>query len=255
MNLHHKTALVTGGAHRLGRAMALALAERGCSVVLHYGQSEEAAQATAREIEVFGVSAWPLQADLARPEEITRLLEQTWEVAGRLDVLVNNAASFHCTPFEEISLAELDAVLAVNFKAPFLLSQKAAPLLRRSERAEPGLIVNLLDHAAEEAWPGYSHHGAAKAALALLTKACARELAPAIRVNGIIPGAVLPVAGVAADSEHWQAAGRRMPLGRTGAPEDISRALLYLAEADFVTGTVLTVDGGARLIGTAHRGL
>lgn len=254
MNLHQKTALVTGGAQRLGRAMALALAARGCSVVLHYGRSEEAAAETVKAIEALGVSAWLLQADLSRGEEIERLVAETRAAAGRLDLLVNSAATFLRRPFEEISLAELDAVLAVNFKAPFLLSQRVAPLMRRSERAEPGLIVNLVDHASDQAWPGYSHHGAAKAALTQLTRITARELAPHIRVNAILPGAVLPAPGVTTESEAWRTVGERLPLARTGAPTDVGQALVYLAENDFVTGSVLTVDGGESLVGTAHRG-
>ncbi|HEX4953639.1 MAG TPA: SDR family oxidoreductase [Thermoanaerobaculia bacterium] len=255
MNLAGKVALVTGGARRLGRAIALELATSGASIALHYGRSTLEAEATAAEIRARGVEVWPLPADLARPEQIASLFAAVEARAGRLDVLVNSAACFEKKPLVEISAEEWDAVMAVNLRAPFLTTRHAASLMTASPRPEgaPGAIVNLVDLAALHPWPGYAHHGVAKAGLAHLTRVAARELAPGVRVNAVAPGAILPAPGVTADSAEWRRLGERLPLGRTGHPGEIARTVVFLAENDFITGAILPVDGGESLLGAGHR--
>lgn len=255
MELQGKVALVTGGAHRVGKAIVLALARRGASILLHYGSSQQAARQTAEEVAALGVGCWPLHADLSRPGEVDGLFADAAEKAGRLDILVNSAASFRRQPFEEITAEDWDAVLAVNLRAPFLCSQRAAPLIQRSRRPQgrPGLIVNLVDLAGALAWRGYAHHAVSKAGLEHLTAVSARELGPSVRVNAVMPGAVLPPPGMDATGDGWRRMGRRLPVERTGEPGQVGHAVVFLAENDFITGIVVPVDGGEHLLGAGHR--
>ena len=179
---------MTGGARRVGRAISLALADAGANVVVNYNASATEADATVGEIERAGGRAKAVAADVAKASDIARLVEQTEQHFGGLDILINSAALFERKPVLEISEADWDRVLGVNLKGPFLLSQRAAPLLRRSG----GVIINILDLSALQPWPSYAHHAVSKAALLHLTRILARALAPDIRVNAISPGTVLP---------------------------------------------------------------
>ena len=238
-----KVALVTGGARRLGREQALALARAGVDVAVNYLRSATEAASVVREIEALGVRALALQGDVASQADVRRMVQETANAFGRLDILVNNAATFESTPLLAITEEAWDRVMAVNLKGPFLLAQAAEPLLRANGR---GLIVNLVDLAGIQAWPAYGHHGVSKAGLIHLTHVLARALAPDIRVNAIAPGTVLPPADYTpAQVESLRG---RTPLRRIGAPIDIARALLYLVESDFVTGETLVVDGGRLLL-------
>ncbi len=248
MSLSGKIALVTGAAHRVGRGIALALAREGAHLVLHYGRSAEAAQQTAVEVAALGVETLPVQADLAQPAAIERLFNTIRGRFGQLDVLVNSAASFERRPFDHITVSEWDAVLAVNLRAPFLCMQQAARLMHAGAG---GAIVNIADLSGMHPWVEFAHHAASKAALIHLTRVAARELAPAIRVNAIVPGPILPPPGVSVDDAGWQAAIDRVPLRRAGSPEAVGQAVVYLAQSDFVTGQVLAVDGGEGLLGPA----
>jgi pteridine reductase len=254
MELENKVALVTGAAHRVGRAIALELARRGCGVILHYGRSRDAARDTAEEIRGRGVPCWLAPADLADPAEIDDLFDRLRGdrmsgEAPRLDVLVNSAARFESRAFGEITVEDWDAVLAVNLRAPFLLTQRAAAWMGASPRpeGESGLVVNLADLAGIQTWRGFTHHGVSKAGLLHLTRLAARELAPAVRVNAIVPGAILPPPGTDESDELWREIRERIPLGRTGSPELVAHTVVYLAENEFVTGAVVPLDGGERL--------
>ena len=249
MRLSRRAALVTGGAQRLGRAIALALAGEGASIALHYGTSAGAARQTAAEIAALGVEVETFQADLADPSHIAGLIDAVAARFGRLDVLVNSAASFRKQTFGDISADDWDRVMAVNLRAPFLLSQAAARLMRSGERDAPALIANIADLSGIHPWAGYAHHAVSKAGLIHLTKIAARELAPEIRVNAVVPGPVLPPPGVDEASPEWQQIAGRTPLGRTGEPDDIARAVVFLAQSDFITGAILPVDGGEGLLG------
>lgn len=234
-----RTALVTGGARRLGRAMALALADAGADVVVNYHTSQDAARQTVAEIEARGRRALAVQADVARGADVRALVAAIERELGRLDIVVNSASLFERTPVLDITEAEWDRVLDVNLKAPFMLSQAAAPLLAR----DGGVIVNLLDLSAFQPWSGFAHHAVSKAGLLHLTRVLARALAPDVRVNAIAPGTVLPPSGH--DGEDGS---DRRVLRREGRPDDVADALLYLVRSDFVTGETIVVDGGRMLL-------
>jgi NAD(P)-dependent dehydrogenase (short-subunit alcohol dehydrogenase family) len=242
MSADSPAALVTGGAVRVGRALVEALAAAGYRVVVHYNRSSGPAQALVAELRERGTEAVAIAADLSGDSSATRFATQAWSTFGRLDVLVNSASVFPSEPLLETDAGLWDHTLAVNLRAPFLLTREIGG--RMKERGS-GLIVNMLDLAGIDVWTGYAAHSVSKAGLLHLTRVAARALAPEVRVAGIAPGTVLPPAGTPAEEERRLAA--RAPLGRNGTPEDVARALLYLLEADFVTGEVLTVDGGRRL--------
>ncbi|HEY8468361.1 MAG TPA: SDR family oxidoreductase [Longimicrobiales bacterium] len=243
MEIPGRVALVTGGARRLGRALALALARAGADVVINYFRSAEAAEATVADIVALGRRAIALQGDVSRRDDALTLIRRTAEVFGRLDILVNSAATFEQAPLLAISEEDWDRVLAVNLKGPFLLSQAAVPLLRRDGG---GVIVNLADLSAFQPWPSYPHHSVSKAGLVHLTRVLARALAPDIRANCIAPGTVLPPEDYT--EEQLRASRERTALKRLGRPEDVCRALLFLVESDYITGETVIVDGGRMLL-------
>ncbi|WP_419942028.1 SDR family NAD(P)-dependent oxidoreductase [Candidatus Palauibacter sp.] len=256
MKLEGTVALVTGGARRLGRALTLGLAEAGCDLFIHYGTSAEAARRTAGEVRALGRRASTAAADLTDPAQIDRLFEAFDASFGRLDILVNSAASFERTPFDETTVAGWDAVQALNLRAPFLMAQRAARRMRavagrpgsRGELQAPGVILNMSDMAGVAAWRGFTAHGVSKAGLVHLTATTARELGPDVRVNVIVPGPILPPAGETADDPGWRQKGLRVPLERTGDAAHVAHAAVFLAENDYVTGATIHVDGGEHLL-------
>jgi pteridine reductase len=248
MNLNGKVALVTGGAVRVGRAISLALAGAGADIVLNYNRSAEAAQGTAAEIQALGRQAWPVQADVGQVPQVEGLVRAAVEHFGRLDVLVNSASLWRRTPMGTVDEASWDLIHSVALKGAFFGSQAAAPHLAAHGE---GLIVNLVDVSVFKPFPNLIAHSVAKAGLLTMTYALAMELAPAVRVNAIAPGPILPPPDYTAEQNAMTA--RRTLLQRWGSPADVARAVLYLAEADYVTGIVLPVDGGERLGGAARR--
>jgi pteridine reductase len=224
------------------RALSLALARAGAQVVVNYNASAADADTTVAAIRRGGGEALAVQADVARRADVAALVAAARDAFGRLDIVVNSASLFESCAFEEIEEEAWDRVLAVNLKGPFLLSQAATPLLRADGG---GAIVNVLDLSAFQAWPSYVHHGVSKAGLASLTRSLARALAPAIRVNAIAPGTVLPPEDTPA--EQTERDRQRIPLGRIGSPDDVAAALLFLVQSDFVTGETVVVDGGRML--------
>ena len=235
--LEGKVALVTGAGKRLGRAVALRLAEEGMDVAVHYGTSAKDAAEVVGKIEEMGQKAIALRADLQSVDEIRRMLLDVGNELGRLDVLVNSAANF--LPGSVISTTEevWDASLDTNVKAPFFVAQAAAPMLRRSK----GAIVNFADTGGLLGWPGFIGHSVAKAGVINLTKSLAKALAPEVRVNAIAPGTIT----MPGDPPEWEQEFVRLaPLRKSGRPSDIADAVVYLATAEFVTGHVLVVDGG-----------
>lgn len=254
MRLEGRVALVTGAARRLGRAIAEGLAAAGCDIALHYGRSLEQARVTATALERMGARVETFEADLTDPAAPTRLVDAVGAAFGRLDVLVNSAAGFERRNVEETGAAEWDAVLALNLRAPFLVLRQAASLLAGTPReGEAAAVVNVADLSGVFPWRGYLAHGVSKAGLLQLTRGAALELAPAVRVNAVVPGAVLPPPGVEPDDRDWLDVGRRMPLGRCGDPGQVADAVVFLCRNDFVTGEVLFVDGGEHLYGSTKR--
>jgi pteridine reductase len=251
MDLEGKVALVTGGAHRVGKAIALALADAGANLVIHYGSSEAEAHETVREIKSRGVQAIAVQADLSDPAAIAALFEAITERFARLDVLVNSAANFVKQPFDEATPEDWMTVMQVNLRAPFFCTQHAARLMRAVRRPadQPAAIVNISDLAGLYPWRDFALHGIAKAGVLHLTRITARELGPDIRVNAIIPGAILPPSSMSPDSERWRRMGESVPLQRTGDPKYIAQTVVFLAHNDYITGAAIPVDGGEHLIG------
>jgi pteridine reductase len=238
MDLRGKVALVTGGGIRVGRALAVALGKRGAAVAVHYNASADGARAAAGEIAAAGGRAEIFAADLTDPEAPAALVAAVVARLGGLDVLVNSAAVMRRTPFGDTTVDQWDDIFALNLRAPFFLTQAAAPHLRSAK----GAVVNIADLAAFETWPGYVPHGLSKAGIVQMTRALARVLAPDVRLNAIAPGTVLlPDDWDARDAEHLNAT---TPLRRAGAPEDVVGAMLYLLDADYVTGETIVVDGG-----------
>ena len=238
--LRGRVALVTGAGKRLGRAVALRLAEEGADVVIHYRTSQVEAQSAVEEIEKLGRRGAAIAANLGSVAEIKRLFDETAKQFGRLDILVNSAANF--LPASIISTTEeiWDASLGTNLKAPFFCAQAAAPLLRRSK----GVIINFADAGGLLGWPGYIPHSVSKAGVVMLTKVLAKALAPEVRVNAIAPGTIT----MAGDPPEWERNFIKVaPLQRSGSPADICDAVVYLVNAKFVTGQVLGVDGGRTL--------
>lgn len=244
MEVNGRVALVTGGAVRVGRALSLSLAREGMRVVVHYNRSEAPAQDVVRLIEQGGGEAVAIGGDLSQMAELERVAAAAEDAFGGVDVLVNNASVFPPEGLEEVEEALWDETLAVNLKAPFFLIQKLAPGMR--SRAG-GVIVNLADLAGLQPWSSYAVHAISKAGLVHLTRIAARALAPEIRVVAIAPGTVLPPEEMG--EETVESLARRAPLRRIGSPEDVVEALLYLLRADFVTGEILTVDGGRMVNG------
>jgi pteridine reductase len=242
MDPRGRTALVTGGARRVGRAFALGLAAAGARVVVNYNASGEEAAETVAQIQAGGGEALAVQADVSRLEDIRRLVDETRSAFGGLDILVNSASLFEQMAFEAITEAAFDRVLGVNLKAPFFLSQHAASHLSKAG----GTIVNIVDLSALQAWPSFAHHAVAKAGLAHLTRVLARALAPDVRVNAIAPGNVLPPEDHA--GEDFAGGSDRRLVDRAGRPDDVVDALLWLVRSEFVTGQVVVVDGGRMLI-------
>lgn len=236
-----KTALVTGAAVRVGRALSLGLAEAGYDLAVHYHSSEGAARDLARRIEELGRRAILIRADLADPPEARAVAGAVDEAFGRLDVLVNSAATFQRGSLLDLDVAEWDRAMAVNLRGPFLLVQAAAALLAEGG----GSVVNILDLSAFEPWTERPHHAVSKAGLLHLTRILARVMAPHVRVNGIAPGTVLPPPEFGPERRELER--RRTPLGTLGTPEDVVRTALFLIDSPFITGEVVVVDGGRSL--------
>lgn len=242
-------ALVTGASRRVGRAIALGLARDGHDIVVHYGGSEEAAESTADDIRTLGRQAITAQADLRDPEAIERLFHTVASLEGALNVLVNSAASFNRRAFLELTVAEWTAALDVNLRAPLLCTQHAARLMRGPRGDGHGAIVNIADLSGEYAWPGYAAHGISKAGLIHLTRIAARELGPSVRVNAVVPGAILPPPGMSQDDPEWLAKGSTLPVGSVGDPTHVAATVVFVASNPFISGEVVHVDGGEQLLG------
>jgi pteridine reductase len=219
----------------------LALGVRGMQVVVHFNGSRQGADETARLITDAGGQAVVEQADLTSVDEAHDLVDRAVAWRGTLTALVNSAAIMLRTPVGETAASDWDTMFAINVRAPYFLSQRAAPALA----AAHGVIVNIADLAAFESWPAYVPHGMTKAAVVQMTRAMARALAPGIRVNAVAPGVVLLPDGWSDEgAEHLRST---TPLRRLGSPEDVAQAVVFLLEAQYVTGEVIRVDGGRHI--------
>jgi len=239
----HKVVLITGAAHRIGATTARLLHGQGMNIVLHYRHSREAAEKLQLELEHQRADSVVLaQADLHHTNELRQLAKQAAQVWDRLDVLINNASTFYPTPVESASVEQWDDLMGSNVKAPFFLSQAAAPYLQEQQ----GCIVNIVDIHAERPLRNFPIYSMAKASLGMMTKALAAELGPEIRVNGVAPGAILWPENL--EDEDKEKIISRTFLKRRGSPDDIAKAILYLIrDASYMTGQILAVDGGRSL--------
>ncbi len=244
--LADKVALVTGGARRVGAQIARKLHAQGMKLVIHYRSSEQEAHRLQQELhDIRPESVMLVRGDLLRGPKLSQnLVFETMEAFGRIDVLINNAATFYPTPIGEAVEKDWEDLIGTNLKAPFFLAQAAAPHLKVGQ----GCIVNMADIYGERPLKDYSIYSVAKAGLIMLTKTLARELGPEIRVNAVAPGAMLwPEDGI--DEMNKQRMISRTPLKRIGKPDDIAETVLFLVGgADFITGQVIAVDGGRRVV-------
>lgn len=240
--------IVTGGAHRLGRAFALTLAYEGYAVLVHYHRASQQASKTITEIKSFGVPAFSMQADLTQVEHVRALFTLVDSLLSRsethlshLAVLVNSAAVMPRGDAQTLSLEAWDTALDLNLRAPFLCAQQASKRMKRG-----GLIVNVSDVGAEKAWSRFPSYTVSKSALESLTRVLARSFAPSVRVNAIAPGLVLPSENVS--DEEWEKLVQRMPLKRTATTEEVASALEFLLKNEYMTGQTIVVDGGYSLL-------
>lgn len=242
MQPQDKVALITGAAHRVGKAIALKLAQYGTHIILNYRSSETAAQKTKAELEALGIRVMPVQADVSDPDDVAGMVAQALDYFGRIDILVNSAASFRHTPFPEMSVGDWDSVINTNLRGPFLCAHAVAPHMLKLKE---GLIVNITDLSAFVPAQNMIAHSVAKAGLVSLTKALALELRPTIRVNGIAPGPVIPPPEY--DTATNKRVAQRTLLKRWGSGHNVAQAVMFFVENDFVTGDVVRVDGGEML--------
>lgn len=239
-----KRVLITGGARRLGREIALALGRRKAHVAIHYRSSRGPAESLCREVAAIGGKGISVQGDLSEDGAVEALFEEAWEALGGLDLLVNNASIFPANRLNEMEMVDhLLPNLQVNAWAPFLLTRALWRRIRGTRRR--GSVVNLLDSRLVGGDLAHSAYHLSKAMLAELTTLMALEFAPELQVNGIAPGAVLPPEGL--DSSYLEGLTRSLPLLRRGHPSDISDAVVYLLSAPFVTGQIIFVDGGRHI--------
>jgi pteridine reductase len=240
-SLHGRTALVTGGARRVGAAIARRLHAAGANLVLHYRDSAADADALAAELNALRAkSAATVKAELLAPIAPRALVSAATEPFGRLDLLVNNASAFFPVAIGAIEPSHWEELVGSNLRAPLFISQEAAPQLAKNR----GAIINIVDIHAERPLKGYSVYSIAKSGLAALTRSLALELAPQVRVNGVAPGAIAWPEDGQFESAERERILATTPLGRLGTPEDIAQAVHFLACAPYITGQIVAVDGG-----------
>ncbi len=241
VKLDDRVALITGGAHRIGAAIARRLHDAGMRLVLHYRNSERAAASLQKELESIRPDSVQIQqADLLDPDALPALAESAHQAWGRLDALINNASTFYPTPLGSVTQEQWRDLMGTNLRAPFFLAQAAAPMLREHQ----GAIVNIVDIHADRPLPRHSAYNIAKAGLVMLTKTVAVELGPEVRVNAVAPGAILWPERDMDDAQRQQIVDKTL-LKRQGSPQDIARTVLFLLrDAVYMSGQVLTVDGG-----------
>jgi len=239
--LDGKWALVTGAGKRIGASIAGTLHEAGACIAIHYRGSKAPAEKLANELNsIRAASALTVKADLCDTANLGTVMSGIIEQTGRLDILINNASSFYATPLGSVTEQQWDDLIGTNLKAPLFLSQAAEPYLRDSG----GVIINIVDIHSARPLRNHAVYGPAKAGLAMLTRSLARDLAPAIRVNGVSPGAILWPEDNMPDSVKDNIIGQ-VPMKRAGEPGDIADCVLYLVrDARYVTGQIIAVDGG-----------
>jgi pteridine reductase len=243
MELAEKVALVTGGAVRLGKALALALADEGVRLIVHYNSSSGAAEQTVAEIKERGSDALAIQADLSQLNQVPSLIQRGAAHWGQIDILVNSAAIFEAANLAQTTEDSWDRHFAINLKAPFFLSQAFAAHVGMTRHAH---IVSIADWRGVRPALNHLAYSLTKSGILTMTRALALALAPNIQVNAIAPGAILPPPGE--DQDYLARLARTIPMGRSGSPHEVAEALIYFLKSDFVTGETIFVTGGQHLV-------
>jgi len=242
-----KTVLITGGAKRLGRASALALAAAGADVAITFNRSAREAQHTVIDLTAAGGRAFALRCDITVEKSVRAMIKEAVKELGGIDILVNNAANYETVEFDKISVAQWDAIFASNTRGPFLVTREALPHLRERR----GKVINMGSLGGLVPWPTHAHYCSSKAALHMLTKVMAKALAPEIAVNAVAPGMI--DLGEQDAKAFMRKMARVTPMRRNGTGEEIATAVRFFAEAPhFITGQILTVDGGLSLSSVAE---
>ena len=242
MPLLGKTAVITGGAKRLGRASALALARAGADVAITFWRSAREAQHAVIDLGSLGVRAFALHCDVTREKSVKEMVKEAVKELGGIDILVNNAANYETVDFEKISIAQWDAIFASNTRGPFLVTREALKHLRERR----GKVINMGSLGGLVAWPSHAHYCSSKAALHMLTKVMAKALAPQIAVNAVAPGMI--DLGEKAAQPFLRKMARVTPMRRNGTDADVASAVLFFATAPhFIPGQILAADGGLGL--------
>lgn len=242
-DLKGRTVFITGAARRLGKAIALAMAQAGANVAFTFRSSASEAGQTLKELKATGVEALALKCDLRQPEGTQKAVDNVLKHFRQIDLLINNAGVFETANLEAITAEQWDEVFAVNVRAPFLVSQSCIPFLRSVR----GRIINMGSLGGEKPWATHAHYCSSKAALHMLTRVMAKALAPEIAVNCVAPGMIDAGAGEK-DPELLQRLAAHTPMKKNGSPQDVVSAVMYFATTPhFITGQVLTVDGGLSL--------
>ena len=243
MDLTGKVALVTGGAKRVGKAIVLALAERGCKLVVHYHTSQAEAEKTLRELQHAGHEAITLQADITQETDVEKMIEQAISHFGRIDVLINNAAVFFRTPIDSVTFEDWEKTLDVNLNGTFYCAHKIG--LRMKEWGW-GHIINMADVAGQNPWADYVPYSVSKACVLAFSQGLAMELAPEVMVNAVVPGPVLFQDDTPQEVQQREIA--KTLVKRAGTLEEVANLVVFVAESDFSTGAVFSVDGGRGLV-------
>jgi pteridine reductase len=243
MELKNKKSLVTGAAKRVGRQIALDLARKGSNILLHYNTSATEAEKTAQEVRSLGVSCGLFKADLSKSSEILKMCKEIHEKEGGVDILINSASIFYKTPFKGVTEADFDKFINANLKGPFLLSHEIG--LKMFE-GSGGKIINIADWSGFRPYRDFSPYCVSKGGLLTLTKTLARDLAPKVLSNAIAPGPVMSPPDLS--EEEKATVVKKTLLGRWGSPADVSQAVIFLLENDFINGAVLVVDGGRSIV-------
>ncbi len=241
MDLKGKTALVTGGAHRVGKAITMALAKEGANVVINYRSSDKEAIETAQEAAALGVETLIVQADISNSDQVEGMVRRAKEKFGGVDVFVNSASPFIKTPFPTTDYTQWHHVIDTIINGSFYCANAIAPLML--EKGD-GAMIFIVDLSALEPWPNFAAHSVSKAAMLALSRQLALELAPSVRVNAIAPGPVLPPPDYS--DQKIKRTAQKTLLNRWGTANDVAQTVVFLAKSDYITGDLIAVDGGER---------
>jgi NAD(P)-dependent dehydrogenase (short-subunit alcohol dehydrogenase family) len=240
MEIRNKNALITGSGKRIGKEIALSLAKEGCNVIIHYNSSEKEAEDVRKEAESYGAKAYKIKANLENKKEVDFLIKRSLEIFEKVDILINNASIYYPTPLDKVQEEDIDRFYNVHIKAPFFLSKELGKVMFKHKE---GRIINIIDYSAVKPYPDYTPYTVSKGGMLTMTKAFAKEFAPYVLVNGVLPGPIIPPE----DLEDLEIPLKKTILKKWGGAKEVYKAVKYLIETEFTTGSFIPVEGG-RLI-------